>query len=490
MSTISLRARSSRAALAIIVAVLMMLSTAAFVFASSSAVTLLRISTDPYTNTTSQHKTQVEPDTYSNGTTIVSVFQSGRFFDGGSSNIGWATSTNNGATWKHGFLPGTTVYATPAGTYARISDPSVAYDAKHNVWIVSSLGIVNPSGPVDVIVNRSTNGGLTWSNPVVVNKSGHFNDKNWSVCDDTSSSPFYGHCYTEFDDNTLGDKELMSTSTNGGKTWGAATPPAGSPFGLGGQPVVQPSGTVIVPFEDINGTISAFTSTNGGTSWTAAVTVATLDPFSEPANIRTSPLPSAEIDGAGTVYVAWQDCRFESGCSANDIVFSTSSNGTSWTAVKRIPSDPVGSGIDHFIPGIAVDKATSGSTAHVAVTYYYFTNANCTSNCQLDVGYISSTNGGSTWSASQQLAGPMQLTWLASTNQGDMVGDYISTSIAGNGNAYPVFEVAKAPTGSTLNEATYTVSGGLPAISGTHSSSATVVDSGHHVPTIVHRTAF
>src|SRR6202022_4494506 len=73
--------------------------------ASPNVVTLIRVSTDPYTNSTSQHKTQVEPDNFSFGSTIVSTFQSGRFFDGGSSNTGWATSTNSGATWTHGFLP-------------------------------------------------------------------------------------------------------------------------------------------------------------------------------------------------------------------------------------------------------------------------------------------------------------------------------------------------------------------------------------------------
>src|SRR5579884_634463 len=82
-------------------------------FASS----LVQVSSDPYTNTTSEHKTQVEPDTFSFGSTIVSAFQSGRFSDGGASNIGWATSTDGGSTWHNGFLPGTTVYATPAGPY-------------------------------------------------------------------------------------------------------------------------------------------------------------------------------------------------------------------------------------------------------------------------------------------------------------------------------------------------------------------------------------
>ena len=57
---------------------------------------LTRIFTDPFTNSTSQHATAVEPDTFAFGSTIVAVTQSGRFFDGGSSDIGFATSSNGG----------------------------------------------------------------------------------------------------------------------------------------------------------------------------------------------------------------------------------------------------------------------------------------------------------------------------------------------------------------------------------------------------------
>ena len=124
-----------------------------------AAEALVQISSDPYTNRTSNHKTQVEPDTFAFGSTVVSTIQSGRFFDGGASNIGFATSTNGGATWTHGFLPSSTVFATPAGPYPRASDPSVAYDAKHKVWMISWLGIKSPSGPVDVLVSRSIDGG-------------------------------------------------------------------------------------------------------------------------------------------------------------------------------------------------------------------------------------------------------------------------------------------------------------------------------------------
>ena len=69
------------------------------------------------------------------------MFQTGRFTDGGSSNIGWATSTDSGATWSHGFLPETTVFANPPGPWDRISDPAVAYDPKHDVWMAEGLAL-------------------------------------------------------------------------------------------------------------------------------------------------------------------------------------------------------------------------------------------------------------------------------------------------------------------------------------------------------------
>src|SRR5712692_8743650 len=150
-------------------------------------------------------------------------------------------------------------------------------------------------------------------------------------------------------------------------------------------------------------------------------------------------LPSAEIDASGKVYVVWPDCHFEAGCSANDLVFSTSSDGVNWSAVTRIPLDPIGSGVDHFIPGLAVDKSTSDGSAHLVVTFYFYPNANCTtSTCQLDVGDATSADGGASWTSNTQIAGPMSLSWLANTNQGVMVGDYISTSFVG-APAFPAF---------------------------------------------------
>ena len=450
---------------------------------ASASVTLVQISSDPYTNTTSSHKTEVEPDTFASGSTIVAAFQAGRFFGGGSSNIGFATSTNGGKSFSNGFLPGTTVFATPAGIYARTSDPTVAFDARHGVWLISYLGLF-PNGngaAVDVLVSRSTDGGRTWGNPVVVNADGHFNDKNWTACDNTPTSPFFGNCYTEFDDNTLGDLIQMSTSTDGGQTWGPGLATRDNANGIGGQPLVQPNGTVIVPingFAGRNFTVVAFTSNDGGASWGSTNIVARVGFHHAAGGIRDSiPLPSAEMDASGKVYVVWQDCHFEPTCNASDLVLSTSTDGKKWSKLTRIPLDPRGSGVDHFIPGLAVDPTTSGSTARLVETFYYYPVANCTtSTCQLNVGYSTSADGGASWTSTTQLAGPMSLTWLPNTSQGFMVGDYISTSFV-HTPAYPAIAVANAPSGSIFDEATYTVKGGL-SVSGSATAAVDQTDAG------------
>src|SRR5579864_9449702 len=81
-------------------------------FTNAAGVPLLQLSSDPFTNSTSQHRTEVEPDTLASGSTLVSAFQVGRFFNGGASDIGFATSTNGGKRFTNGFLPGATVNST------------------------------------------------------------------------------------------------------------------------------------------------------------------------------------------------------------------------------------------------------------------------------------------------------------------------------------------------------------------------------------------
>lgn len=432
-------------------------------------VSLTLVSADPFTNPTSQHATELEPDTFAWGNTVVGAFQTGRFFGGGASDIGWARSGDGGSTWTHGFLPGITATSgIGSGSFNAVSDASVAYDARDRVWLISSIPITAGGAIPYVLVSRSTDDGLHWSDPVIVpppvTKAG-FVDKNWTVCDNHPSSRFYGNCYTEFDNVLAGDLEQMSTSTDGGSSWSVPQATAGHDKGLGGQPVVQPDGTVVVPFRSLNNKIEAFTSADGGQSWNGAVSVSSVHTHAVDGDLRTSPLPSAEIDAAGKVFVAWQDCRFRAKCASNDIVFATSSNGVDWTKPARVPIDPATSSADHFIPGLAVDPTTAGDGAHVALTYYFYPQAACGVTCRLEVGYISSPDGGAHWGAATQLAGPMALTEIANTSQGVMVGDYISTSFSG-GSAVTMFAVGNAqPTATTFDEAMYAPGAPLPVAS-------------------------
>src|SRR4249919_2271210 len=85
------------------------------------------------------HATEVEPDTFAHGATVVGAFQVARVFDGGGVDIGVARSGDGGRTWSSSFMPGMTFSSGAASPFERVSDASVAFDARHSTWLVSSI---------------------------------------------------------------------------------------------------------------------------------------------------------------------------------------------------------------------------------------------------------------------------------------------------------------------------------------------------------------
>ncbi len=418
---------------------------------------LATVSEDPYANVSSYHRTEVEPDSFAFGSTIVATFQAGRFQDRGASNLGWSVSTDAGSTWRQGFLPGTTIRATRPGTWRRVGDPAVAHDAMHDTWLIIGLGArslrpIKFDQPLhySVFVSRSTDGAQSFSEPVIVRASTQRQafDKTWIACDNTPTSPFYGHCYAQWDDAAHHNRLWMSTSTDGGLTWTKADAPT-STCVEGGQPLVQPDGTVVMPIADCgySGT-EAFMSTDGGETYSEVLNLKNTHASALHGSLRGVPLRSADVDAEGKVYVVWHDCRFRNvgpdNCTQNDVVMITSRDGRHWSDVVRIPIDPRASSVDHFLPAIGIDPTTAGASAHIAILYYFYPDADCNrTTCELSVGFVSSTDGGSTWSV-QQLAGPFRTTWFPPTSFGGgggyMAGDYFSVSFV-DGKAVPVFTV-------------------------------------------------
>jgi hypothetical protein len=414
-------------------------------------VVVRQISRDTYRDPGGEHETQVEPDTFAFGSTIVSVFQSGRMLTGGASNNGFSTSLDGGRTWRSGFLPGVTQLSVPPGRWERASDPVIAYDARHGVWIATSLVLSVGTGGA-FVVNRSPDG-IRWDPPVTVTESTAPMlqlDKQWLACDNSAASPFFGNCYMAYSDLRT-TRMSVQTSHDGGLTWSA---PIGSPdnagrasmlgrFNPAPQIVVRPDGVVVIPFNDET-RMAAVRSLDGGSTLTTVTPIAPFE-FELHARLRDPPLASAEVAGDGTVYVVWPNCAPGGGCSRVDLVLSSSPDGVTWSPARRIPG---GTAPRNVIPGLAVDPASAGAGVRLALAYYSVTAAGLT------VNFVSSTDAGATWSRPQRLsAETMPLDWLPDTTQGVMVADYISTSFV-NGNAVPVFAVASRPA-RLLNQAMF-----------------------------------
>jgi hypothetical protein len=417
------------------------------------------VSEDPYSNRDTYHPTEAEPDTATNGSTVVATFQVGRAYTCGASNIGWSVSRNAGRSWTDEMLPGTTVQATPPGRWIRATDPVVAYDAKHDTWLVEGMGMPNCDVPWKIFISRSTDGARSFADPIVIGsaKTSHQVDKPGITCDNTPTSPYYGNCYTAWTTYRLGSRYhgRALASSDGGLTWSRSAVPRG-PCPQNLQPVTQPNGSVVMPFwDDCPENQKSFVSTDGGASYSG--------PYDMPLG-RTSawggvagdlvapPFLSADVDAEGTSYVAWRDCAFRWSPGhpcLHDIVFSTSDDGRHWTHITRIPTVPLKSDADFFLPTLAVDPTTSGSSAHIGVLYYFYPQHDCrVRTCQLSIGFISSTNGGSTWTSPLQLAGPFKNTWLPYKDGGTpgyFVGDYFGLSFV-HGKAIAVFTVARKGT--------------------------------------------
>ena len=427
---------------------------------TSCEVVSRQLSRDTLTNSHGQHETQVEPDSFAFRSTIVTVFQVGRFSNGGASSIGFATSGNAGRSWTNGLLPNLSVFPARGARYEAVSDPSVAYDALHRTWLASSLAL---GGDTNVIaISRSANG-RRWSAPIAAVDSTTVEvDKPWIACDNGVLSRFRGRCYLGYTAFPRGDLELM-TSRNGGRTWSApvvVTP--GLPltsFAQGVQPLSRPDGSLVLVYDVFTDpgvdVVAASRSNDGGSTFTAAITISRLN--SEPIlGLRAPAFPSAAVDSAGTVFVAWSDCAFRTECDANDIVLATSPNGTSWRELQRVPT---GEGaIDSFLPGLDVTAGAGGRT-RVAIAYYSLPrpqDCNFFVSCPgADVDLITSADGGASWNRAQRLtARTMRLEWLADGAIGSMVGDYISTSFVG-GHPVPVFSLGLPPVGNRLRESIF-----------------------------------
>lgn len=344
---------------------------------------------DPFANSLADHpyaqqgtpvgRSTVEPWIVVNPTNpnnILACFQQDRWTgpDGGARGIVTAVSFDGGLTWGRTSVPG--IALTTGGTYERASDPWVAFSPDGSAYVVS-LPFNDTTAGSAVMVNKSTNGGLTWSKPVTLisDTTAAFDDK-----ESVTADPFdFHYVYVVWDRSGV---PYIARTVNGGANWLTAQPllPSGySDFTIGNQIVVAPNGTLYDFFSDAStGDLRAFYSTDHGATWSLTpidaaqlLGVGVYDPVGGQALRITDGFAATAIDpNNGNIYIAWGDARFTGG-QIDEIAFSQSTDGgATWSSpikINKTPTNILTPARQAFMPTIAV--AADGT---IAVTYYDF----------------------------------------------------------------------------------------------------------------------
>jgi hypothetical protein len=196
----------------------------------------------------------------------------------------------------------------------------------------------------------------------------------------------------------------------------------------------------------------------------------------------TPALVSAHATGA---FVTVNGIPSTSTAAPNDIALSVLPAPTdavpapSFGAPARIPAEADAGASsntnDHFIPAIAADPNTSGATAHLGLFYYSYPVANCAfvtgspldnsfgAQCAPQFNYVSSTNGGGSWSAPSTLVSMRSLAVLTRSSNGPDLGAYTSAAVIPfgpqAGKAISVFSYAAVVGG--IEESMYVPTHGL-----------------------------
>jgi hypothetical protein len=159
--------------------------------------------------------------------------------------------------------------------------------------------------------------------------------------------------------------------------------------------------------------------------------------------LRAPPLPALDVDRGGRLLLAWPDCRFRTGCSANDIVLSTSNDGAAWTAPTRVTT---GSG-SYSTVGLGADTASAGIVVSTQVV---------PPTASGSVGMAAAVSrDGSRWSPTRRLdARTMRLDWLPTAGNAAFVGDYLAASWVG-GRPLAIVPIASPPRGGRLDQSLY-----------------------------------
>lgn len=282
--------------------------------------------------------------------------------------------------------------------YRFSGDTTVAFDSSGSVYVSYIAADFTPRGiPIAIAVAKSTDGGQTFTQATaaaaIISDGSVLLDHPKVAVDQNPSSPFRDTIYVTWIIETSSGRQdlLLSRSTDGGLSWSAplTLDNAGNPVQLNTQ-TVGPDGTVYVSYvqDDPTGHSIQFVarSTDGGVTFGSRVAATTLhalpqfggEAFASPAQPNRAPGVSAITAQAsldtdrsagpfrGRLYMAYIDRPDPDAHPFDEDVYLKFSDdhGATWSSRQRVNDDGLGN--SQFFPSLSVDP-TNGK---VLISWY------------------------------------------------------------------------------------------------------------------------
>ena len=314
-------------------------------------------------------------------------------------------STDDGMTWglSLAHAEGDNDFMDKNHLWIDNSPVSVHEGNIYSAWTVfaDSPAAPPPVNDNQIVITRSADDGLTWSDPVEISSGVAAGNHNQGVNIQTGPNGEVYVTWAIYDTwvETLGAPETaigFCKSTDGGATFSPAVRIVTNISGLRGTPIVNPTGK----------------------------------------NQRTNsyPVMACDISGGihnGDLYITWSNLGepgINIGPDVSVYMIRSTDGGTTWSTPTRVNQDPVGN-IQYF-PWITSDP----ETGHLHTIFYDDRNVE---GSMVETWVASSANAGATWSeirVSDVAFTPAPIPGMAP----GYMGDYLGIAARG-GKVYPVW---------------------------------------------------
>jgi hypothetical protein len=376
----------------------------------------IQINSDSTTQVQNEEMVAINPQNTDNAVAIW------RDFRLGFRRVGIGYTFDAGMTWHD------TLLVVPP--YPWQSDPVLAVDSSGNFFACTLCLRSTREGPTGIYVQKSTDGGMTWSSPVVAVDSAfaYFEDKQMMVLD-ADSGATYGNVYiswTRFTSDLSSSDIALIRSTDGGASYSDPIIISDNPDVQWSVPAAGPDGEVFVAwFQYFPRGIVFDVSYDQGQTFGDDRLIAPTSIWPEEinGNIMVFPFPALVCDIGqaspfrGNLYMAYMN-----GTSTDmDILFRESTDGGgTWSSAIRLNDDDQGNGCDQFHPWLSVDET---GWIHAI---FYDRRLDEGRNLLFDLYYTRSTDGGLSWSPNERIT-------TVSSDPGHaalagLIGEYIGLS--------------------------------------------------------------